>query len=90
MANNRIYLRCKNCGEVFFLGKRLVDGFYVQDEHYGKGETLVNRINKFYDKHTWEDTNGREERLDRWGGLDCFEIVYENDDDFEQKVTGYF
>lgn len=91
MANNRIYLRCKNCGEAFFLGKTFGDGYYTQDEYYGKGNTMIKRLNMFYDKHVWEDSMfDEEEREDRWQGMDCFDIVYENDRDFEQKVTGYF
>lgn len=93
MADNRIYMRCKNCGEVLFLGKRLGYGYYVQDNMFGEGETLIGRLNAFYDKHEWEDTDMRreaEEVSGRWQGLDCFEIVYENDDDFIEKVTGYF
>lgn len=89
MADNRMYLRCKNCGEAFFLGKRLGDCYYTQDFYYTDG-SMIKRLNEFYDKHEWEDSDGREEREDRWEGVDCFEIVYENDDDFEQKVTGYF
>ena len=75
------------------LGKRLGDGYYVGDGHYGKNETLLKRLNAFYDKHQWEDTDMRKEAEEvsgRWQGLDCFEIVYEMDDDFTEKVTGYF
>ena len=93
MADNRIFLRCKNCGEVLFLGKRIGGGYYVDDGHYGKDETLLSRLNAFYEKHQWEDTNMRIEAEDvsgRWKGLDCFEIIYEMDDDFTEKVTGYF
>lgn len=92
MADNRIYLRCKNCGEAFFLGKRVGGGYYIQDYHHGN-KSLIERLNEFYDKHQYEDTDARrkeEDKTGRWQGLDCFEIVYENDDDFNEKVTGYF
>lgn len=93
MADNRMYLRCKNCGEVFYMGKRLGGGYYVTDENFGDGKKMIDHLNAFYSKHEYEDTEWRraeEERTGRWQGLDCFEIVYEMDDDFEEKVTGYF
>ena len=89
MADNRMYLRCKNCGEAFFLGKRLGDGYYTRDFYYADG-SMIKRLNEFYDKHEWEYSDGREEREDRLESVDCFEIVYENNDDFESKVVGYF
>lgn len=89
MADNRIYLRCKNCGEAFFLGKRLGDGYYTQNFYYTDG-SMLKCLNKFYEKHQWENTDRTDKRTDRWESLDCFEIVYEMDDDFEIKVVGYF
>lgn len=31
MANNRIYLRCKGCGETLFLGKCFGGGYFWHD-----------------------------------------------------------
>ena len=52
MANNRIYLRCKGCGETLFLGKCFGMGFYWHDYNDGKKGTLSDQLNAFYDKHT--------------------------------------
>lgn len=50
MANNRIYIRCKGCGEALFLGKTYLSGYFW--DAYG-GPPLHERLNQFYDKHTY-------------------------------------
>ena len=82
MANDRIYLRCKRCGEAMFLGKTFGDGYYWSQY---KPYTLQETLNGFYDKHficvyPSEDDMGE----------NVFEIVYENDDDFCEKVSGFY
>ena len=64
MANNRIYLRCKNCNEKLFLGKRLMDGYWLSE--YPNTEPFMKQINEFYDKHTYCGEY-----------QDCFDICYE-------------
>lgn len=66
MANNRIYLRCKNCNEKLFLGKRLGEGYWLTD--YPNQEPFMKRINEFYDKHTFCGEY-----------QDCFDICYESE-----------
>lgn len=66
MANNRIYIRCKGCGEELYLGKHFgVDSFYYNN--YNSDKTLEEKLNAFYEKHAW------------CGGypLECFEITYD-------------
>jgi hypothetical protein len=48
MANNRIYLHCKECDEYLFLGKDYGTGFFYND-YDGKG--LETELNEFYEKH---------------------------------------
>ena len=49
MANNRIYLRCRGCGAVLYLGKSFLRGYY-----YAPNETpLEQRLNEFYDRHNY-------------------------------------
>lgn len=67
MANNRMYLRCKACGEIFFLGERFGNGYYISQYEQYKGVPLMERLNKFYDDHEWCGD----------AGLDCFELIYE-------------
>lgn len=50
MANNRIYIRCKNCGEALFLGKKFGEAYYYVNYH---GSTLEKDLNDFYEKHDW-------------------------------------
>lgn len=52
MANNRIYLRCKTCGEAIFIGKDFGSEYFVSNEYY-KNRSLVNSLNDFYYKHCW-------------------------------------
>ena len=49
MANNRIYLKCKACGETLYLGKHFVTPFFW--DAYGSGKHLEDVLNEFYDKH---------------------------------------
>lgn len=50
MANNRIYLRCRGCGEVLFLGKSYLGGFYYTSYD---DAPLERRLNDFYEKHNY-------------------------------------
>ena len=50
MANNRIYLRCRGCGEVLFLGKSYLGGFYYPSYD---DVPLERRLNDFYEKHNY-------------------------------------
>lgn len=72
MANNRIYLRCAACGEHFFLGKRLTDGYWLSNYNPELGD-IKDQLNEFYDQHVYCKGNGD----------DCFEIEYEMDREFD-------
>lgn len=67
MADNRIYLKCRNCGDTLFLGKRIGFGYYWR--RYNDDRPLEVRLNEFYEAHEY------------CGKPDCFEIEYEVDDD---------
>ena len=67
MANNRMYLRCKGCGAIFFLGKRFGKGYYISQYAQDNGVPLYQRLNLFYAEHEWCGD----------AGLDCFELIYE-------------
>ena len=47
MANNRIYLRCKQCGDVLYLGKTFSGGYSYTDYD---NINLVEKLNEFYGK----------------------------------------
>ena len=47
MANNRLYLKCIDCGATLFLGKTFLDGYYTN------GLVDVEGINKFFDEHKY-------------------------------------
>ena len=66
MANNRIYLRCKACGEKLFLGKHYAMGWYYENYDPEDG-TLQEKLNRFYDAHVY--CKGEP--------LECLDIVYE-------------
>lgn len=53
MANNRLYIRCKQCGETLAIGKHFNDAMYT----YGD---ITEHLNRFYEKHYYcQPGNGR-------------------------------
>lgn len=48
MANNRLFLRCRNCGAKIMIGKHLMDSWAYYDPY-----ELGLKINDFFEKHTW-------------------------------------
>ncbi len=75
MANQRIFLRCKACGDEKFIAKRLAGSFYtVRGER--KPWDWQQEWNEWFEKHKWGfcDPDGRQ-----WS-LDCFELSYEHVD----------
>ena len=79
MANERLYLRCRACGDTLYLGKSFLGGFY-----YGAADRghLESELSDFYEKHTYccyDPDNCRLE--DGKIALDgCYEAVYETGD----------
>ncbi|MBR2999706.1 MAG: Lar family restriction alleviation protein [Oscillospiraceae bacterium] len=68
MADNRIYLKCKDCGATFFLGKRFQGEYYTEEYAAYNGVPMTDRINKFYEDHYNCGGNG----------VDNFELEYED------------
>lgn len=88
MANERMYLYCRNCGARLYLGKHSITAFHFSPEY---GKRLADELESFYSKHAfcaW-DNNFREsndaERVDERYSTDYayvsdFGIVYESSD----------
>lgn len=82
MANNRIYLRCKQCGDVLYLGKTFSSTYYY--DNYG-GKDLKEKLNDFYEKHSYcyselEDNIYEpklDESKDRYSYDNQYDICYE-------------
>ena len=82
MANNRIYLRCKQCGDVLYLGKT-----FGSDYHYNNysEENLENKLNAFYSEHSYcmDDLKQNifepilDESKDRYSYDNQYDICYE-------------
>ena len=78
MANERLYLRCRACGDTLCLGKSFYGGFY-----YGLGaKDLESRLSDFYEKHTYcchvsESCQLEDGKIALDG---CYEAVYETGD----------
>lgn len=53
MAYNRIYLKCRICGEEFMLAKSYGNGFFRPDYKGGHGVELLAEFNEFLDQHTF-------------------------------------
>ena len=91
MANNRIYLRCRKCGQTLFLGKNFgAEWFWTDYEHTGH---LEDKLNDFFLEHCFCDNEYNEDeclKLDTPIGkinrFDTnFEIAYERDEPEEVK-----
>lgn len=67
MANNRMYLECKGCGEKFFIGKRFGDAYYISEYPQVYDKPFKTRLNDFYENHFY--CKGE--------SPDCFKISYE-------------
>lgn len=87
MANNRMWLRCRTCGNIFFMGKSYQDGYYTLDDYYD-GKSFLKAYNDFLDKHAYcnEELNEKEikyidtpfKKVDSYENR--FEICYEIED----------
>lgn len=96
MANNRMYLRCKKCGEVLFLGKTYLDGYYTCDDYYKNNVDLTEAFNEFCDNHKWCSKEYNEEKFGMYepkfketnfSEENSFEIAYETYyDNLEKEV----
>ena len=95
MANERMYLYCRNCGSRFYLGKHSLDAFHFSPEY---GKRLVNELEKFYSKHAYCFCDNElwnsdiAERVDERYATDYayvsdFGIVYESSDIY-MKLPG--
>ena len=74
MANNRLMLRCRACGEMYAIAKRFGGGYGTSIDRAG---VYARNLEKWFDKHTWlECCNGKHSRNQRFE-LDVFDLVYE-------------
>ena len=58
MANNRLYIRCKACGEGIFIGKHFASELHLVNRYNPDSEGFVARLNRFYHDHYY-CTSGR-------------------------------
>lgn len=54
MANNRLFLKCKKCGERFFLGKYYPSTGWYTDADYYKNSAMHDKLNTWFDAHMHE------------------------------------
>lgn len=91
MANNRIFLRCRKCGSILFLGKCYGDGYFYQNY---RGSDLETELNDFYEKHAYCSEPLNESDIDFIGSkfvqedsyYNRFEIAYEFEDEEDDEV----
>lgn len=78
MANDRMFLRCRACGDMLPLAKHYLDGWF---NSVAVGEDMGSWI----DKHapTWVHETSYDEKLDSHA---VFEICYESDAGYEAKI----
>ena len=49
MANNRLYIRCKQCGGTICIGKHSLGSLHLS----GDADDFVNRLERFYSEHNY-------------------------------------
>ena len=81
MADNRMYLRCRGCGEAIVLSKMHVNvGWYSVMSMKNKGAELFDFIEKHQTCCNTIDEYDRHVETDRY--FEPFDLIYENDPDF--------
>ena len=98
MADDRIYLRCKICKKALYLGKcfycrpfywadyaKINNKMLKDDPDFEpeKEHNLEELLNDFYEEHFYKCGPGH---LDGCSTYGIFDIVYESDDDFLDKM----
>lgn len=82
MANDRLYIRCKVCGDLFYIGKNYGGPFYYENYKKLAGDEeappLEDLINDFFVSHVHCFSGSK-----KWNG--DFELVYEDDDFVERS-----
>lgn len=86
MANNRIYIRCKKCGEIVHIGSHTMTAYNWS--RIDKSYHLEDLLNDFYEEHCFCNKELNEEALkmldtplgkyENWDNN--FEIAYEYED----------
>lgn len=89
MANERIYLYCRNCGKRFYLGKHSIDSFHFANKEYR--DNLGCMLEEFFEQHTYcdgrfnesEDAENVDPRyMTDYSFVGNFGIVYESSDNY--------
>lgn len=77
MADNRIYIKCRACGKMVYLGKRILSPCYYWDNY--DGASLEDKINGFFKQHAFCEgfVEAQPDGVDGWP--DHFEIAYESE-----------
>ena len=84
MANNRIFMRCRGCGECLYLGSTYFGGYQITKS----AEPLEDKLNAFFKRHNYcdlpkvsipaYDENAFPLPEDGHGYDGAFDIVYES------------
>ena len=74
MANDRLYIKCDRCNELFFLGKHFGGSWTIYDKTLTE-HSLAERLECFLEKHLLECDFNQED----------FSLVTEFGDDFPYK-----
>ena len=84
MANNRMWIRCKCCGEFVGIGKHLAGPWYVPNEHLNK------TLDDFFSKHAWCENTDSPFYDEKYSHSNMFELTTEGTkaDLFYDKKTG--
>lgn len=70
MANNRLYLRCRNCGEDLYLDKNFGDPYFITEEKRKE-------INQFLENHAF---CGEKHELAHGGWFELYDEYHDSEE----------
>ncbi len=77
MANDRMFMRCRACGDMLPIGKHLMDGWY--------GAPTGELLQEWIDKHAPDWVHETEYEKVSKESHAIFEVCYESDHDYNTK-----
>jgi hypothetical protein len=83
MANNRMFIRCRHCGETFMIGGHMGTGWSMTN---CSDKSFLERLNNFYEEHAFCNKDENENNyFPKFKKIDkvhsgCYDICYETND----------
>ena len=80
MANNRLYLRCKNCGEELYVGKNFGEPYFISEEK-------LKEINQFLEDHAFCTEADDSFHIAHGGWFELYDEYHDDEPDPKYAIT---